>query len=173
MRIIGIDPAPEQSGIVILDDGDKEHPIRLHDIKGNGSLRCFLGMKNPRWKEEHDYILAIETVASYGMPVGKSIFVTCIWIGRFIEAWGSFYCLVTRPQVTEFICHSTKAGDSHVRQALIDRYGEPGVKKDPGPTHGVVKDEWSALAVATTAAFRPVLCKPFTTNPDEFYSGGG
>jgi hypothetical protein len=40
-----------------------------------------------------------------------------------------------------------RAKDSNIRQALIDRFGEPGTKKVPGLLYGIKKDEWSALAL--------------------------
>jgi hypothetical protein len=89
-----------------------------------------------------------EMIASYGMPVGKEVFETCVFIGRLAAICPAMK-FITRVQVKTAICHSARANDANVRQALIDRYGPPGTAKKPGPTHGIVKDMWAALAVAT------------------------
>lgn len=100
--------------------------------------------------------LAIEMIASYGMPVGREVFETCVWIGRFIEAWGGPYTLVYRKDVKLHLCGQPRAKDSNIRQALIDRYGGKdravGKKATPGPLYGVSADVWSALAIAVTFA---------------------
>jgi hypothetical protein len=94
--------------------------------------------------------LVIEMVASYGMPVGKEIFETVLAIGQMVEAWRGQHTLIYRKDVKMHLCGSMKAKDSNIRQALIDRHGEPGTKNSPGATYGISKDVWSALAVATT-----------------------
>jgi hypothetical protein len=43
-----------------------------------------------------------------------------------------------------------KAKDSNIRQALIDRFGEVGVKARPGFFYGFKKDIWAAFAVGVT-----------------------
>lgn len=100
------------------------------------------------------YHLAIEMIASYGMPVGREVFETCVWIGRFIEAWGGPYTLVYRRDVKMFLCGNNAAKDANIRQALIDRYGGKdkaiGKKKAQGPLYGISSDVWSALAVGVT-----------------------
>jgi len=101
-------------------------------------------------------VCVIEMVASYGMAVGQTVFETCVWIGRFMNEIENYSCNVvriTRNQVKNAICHSSKANDSNIRQALIDMYGGDkkiaiGTKKKPGRLYGIVKDEWAALAVA-------------------------
>ncbi len=100
----------------------------------------------------------VEMVASYGMPVGKEVFETVLWIGRFIEranATGKPVRTVYRKDIKLHLCHSMRAKDGNVRQALIDRLGAPGTKKAQGITYGISKDLWAALAVAVYAHDNP------------------
>lgn len=100
--------------------------------------------------------LAIEMVASYGMAVGKSVFETCVWIGRFIQAAEKPHTYVYRKEEKICLCGSLKAKDGNIRQALIDRYATfdfksgKGVKKNPDTFYGVSKDAWQAIAVGVT-----------------------
>jgi len=103
------------------------------------------------------YHLAIEMIASYGMAVGQSVFETVFWIGRFYQFAFSLQMKITRIYRKECkieLCHSLNAKDSNIRQALIDRLGDIGTKKNPGPLYKIRgaggKDIWSALAVAIT-----------------------
>jgi hypothetical protein len=101
--------------------------------------------------------MVIEMVASYGMPVGRSVFDTCVWIGRYIEVWSGNFRLIVRKDVKMHLCNSTKANDSNIRQALMDKWGSTkeasiGTKKSPGPLYGLGNDERAALALAITAA---------------------
>lgn len=102
---------------------------------------------------KHASACVIEMVACYGMPVGKETFQTVLWIGQFMEAWSTAYItpctLVYRQPVKIHHCGSARAKDGNVRQALIDKYGAPGTKKEPGRTYGVSGHLWSALALAT------------------------
>ena len=82
-----------------------------------------------------DYdVLVIEMIASYGMPVGKEIFETCVWIGRFKELAiikNKKVDYIYRKEEKINLCQSMKAKDSNIRQALIDRFGVVGTKKNP------------------------------------------
>ncbi len=107
---------------------------------------------------------AIEMIASYGMPVGQEVFQTCVWIGRFAEILESDRNgdpeMVFRADIKLHHCHSPKGNDSTIRHALMDRIGQPGTKKKPGPTYGIVKDMWAALAGAVyvrDCALNPTL----------------
>lgn len=97
-------------------------------------------------------VMAIEMVASYGMAVGKEVFETVRWIGRFQQSSPNpdDVVFVYRKDVKIHLCGSMKAKDANIRQALIDKIGPQGTKKEPGPTYGISKDMWSALAVAVT-----------------------
>lgn len=105
--------------------------------------------------------VAIEMIASYGMAVGHEVFETCVWIGRFYESLVRCNIaereieLMPRAKVKLALCHSPRANDASIRQALIDRYGPGketaiGSKKTPGPLYGLKADLWAALAVAVT-----------------------
>jgi hypothetical protein len=55
---------------------------------------------------------------------------------------------VFRKDIKLHLCNSPRAKDANVRQALIDRIGPQGTKKNQGPTYGIKSHQWAALAVA-------------------------
>lgn len=140
MRILAIDPGTKESGYVKYEHGK----ITESGVLTNEIIKDFVSVC------EYD-LLAIEMIASYGMPVGQETFETVLWIGRFIERTKSKYKLVYRKDVKIYLCGSMKAKDTNIRQALIDKLGPQGTKKDPGPLYGVKSHAWSALAIAVTA----------------------
>ncbi len=160
--ILAIDPGSAQSAYVIYA-GSK---IVLKGLEPNENLidhvyywaACRDGKIDlPSVSPSH---LAIEMVASYGLPVGREVFETCVWIGRLVEAWRGPCRFVYRKEVKMHLCGSMKAKDGNIRQALIDKFGPGrekavGKAKSPGPLYGVSNDIWSALAVAVTATETP------------------
>lgn len=145
--MIAIDPGNEESAFVIYEGG------RLLEF---GKVENVTLLARIPYHREVCSRLAIEMIASYGMPVGREVFETCVWIGRFVQAWDRPYELVYRHDVKLHLCGQPRAKDGNVRQALIDLYGGKdkaiGKKKTPGPLYGVKADVWQALAVAVTAS---------------------
>lgn len=154
LRLIAIDPGTEQSAAIVYD------PVALAVVqKGivpNAELRDRLkGAWS--WRRTLGYELAIEGMQSFGMPVGKEVFETAIWIGRFLEAWDGDHLAhrVYRMEVKMHLCGNPRAKDKNIRAALVDVFGPGdskaiGTKKAPGPLYGISKDLWSALAIAVT-----------------------
>lgn len=149
MTVLGIDPGCFQSAWVLFD-GER---VQAHFIESNEAVRDAL------LDGSHSYMadaLVIEQIASYGMPVGREVFDTVFWAGRFYEAARQYasqktIALMPRREVKLHLCQSARAKDAHVRQALLDRFGgekvAKGNKASPGPLHGLRKDEWQALAL--------------------------
>lgn len=149
--IMAIDPGPDQTAWVCWD-GEKIHNAT---IEPNQQVINMLRL----CPDEMD--VHIEMVACFGMAVGKSVFNTVFWVGRYWEAWvqrslGSAN-LVYRMDVKMHLCRSARAKDANIRQALIDRFGEPGVKKSPGTLYGIKSHLWAALAIAVFAHDRRQL----------------
>lgn len=97
--------------------------------------------------------IAIEFPIPRGMPASLELFLTVEWIGRFKAAAldnGIPFDYIDRARVKMVVCNAPTATDTNIRAALIDIYGKPGTKKDPGPTFGFTKDTWAALAVGHT-----------------------
>jgi len=136
--LLAIDPGNEQSAFVLYDTETKD--IYDKRIMANGLLQGY--MIDVVFDE-----LVIEMIACYGMPVGKTVFETCVWIGRFIETARKPFNFIYRKDEKMFLCNSMKAKDGNIRQALIDLLGKE-------KTKGCAKDIWAALAVAVTYAGR-------------------
>jgi len=142
MIILGIDPGSENSWWVIWDT-EKQRIIE----KG-----IFLNTDFPVAFEVD--IVVIEDIQCFGMPVGKSVFETAKAIGRFLERAENRHIPIVqigRREIKLHFCNSTKAKDSNIRQAIIDRFGGKekaiGYKKSPGVLYGVKADLWSCLAL--------------------------
>ena len=144
MRVVAIDPGPELSAWVLWD---AKNIVNKH-ISNNQEL-----INNPYLWDQKTCgadVLVIEKIMSYGMTVSASIFDTVFWTGRFCQAWGGDFERVPRMDVKMHLCHNSRARDSNIRQALIDRFGPPGTKRIPGLTYGLRKDLWQAFALAVT-----------------------
>lgn len=155
--ILAIDPGTKESGYVVADY-DTMRPLRF----GKEDNTTILGIIGDVLGSSTDgCTVALEMVASYGMPVGREVFETVRWIGRFEQhirdgSPGTIIRFVYRREEKLAICHSPKANDATIRQALADRfaYGAPnlgkGTKKEPGFFYGFRADIWQAFAVAVT-----------------------
>jgi len=150
--VIAIDPGTEQSALVALNGMGNDHPqVMCHMTLPNLEVRQWM-------LEHHDWpaVVAVEMIASYGMAVGKETFQTCLWVGRFVEVWTPKRSeLVYRRDVKLNLCHSARATDSNIREAILDRFGPGkdkavGVKAKQGPLYGLKGHEYAALAVALT-----------------------
>lgn len=139
MKILAIDPGSEQSAYCIFWS-DSQTIGRFGKVD-NAALLSRL----PKTKAD---VLVVEMIASYGMPVGREVFETCVWIGRFLQAWPRESRRIFRADIKMHLCKTMKAKDGNIRAALIDRFGPQGTKKAPGATYGISKDSWAALAVA-------------------------
>jgi hypothetical protein len=160
LKILAIDPGTTESAFVlwqsepgfVLDHG--KHPNEL-------VLRLPTANYNP------GDAVVIEMIEGYGMAVGKEVFETLVWIGRYLERYtaqchvGVFVERLSRRDVKLEMCGSARAKDAEVRQAAIDRAGPPSTTVDtigpkggrkrtvvPGPTYGLAADEWQCLALA-------------------------
>jgi len=161
---LAIDPGPLESAYCIVTDADLR-PLEVDKLV-NGKLIDRLA------NLPYGYIMgggeawhlvqqvAIEQVASYGMIVGAEVFETCFWSGRFYQMLaeqGYEPDMIRRQPVRLHHCHSSKANDGNVRQALIDRFtpGAPnhgkGSTSQPGWFYGFRADIWQAYALAVYA----------------------
>jgi hypothetical protein len=149
MIVLGIDPGSTESAFVFLNADRILAAAKVDNFQLLACLesKLFDGISIAETMASE---LVIEWIQGYGMAVGQSVFETCRWVGRFQQAWGMDCTLMGRKAVKSHLCNNTGAKDSHVREALIDRFGPPGTKKNPGALYGVTGDMLSALAVAVT-----------------------
>jgi hypothetical protein len=155
VKILAIDPGPVKSALVVWD-GERA----IGEYLDNEEVTTRFDEFDYYHQHTENIELVIEMIASYGMPVGAEVFETCVWIGQFMSAWGKPSARIKRGEVKMHLCHSMKAKDGNIRQAIIDLFppdGEGkipqiGTKSKPGPLYGISGDMWAALAVALTYA---------------------
>jgi len=146
---VGIDPGPDYVSVAVTNSDGVPHEVSSGTIRGAGGreLFCFFCKRLPVLLKS---TVTIEDIQPYGERVSKSTIETCVMIGRclqFLDSCGTSGYRIGRHRIGSLI--GAKAGDKKFRARLIELLGHPGTAKRPGPTHGIVGDAWSALAVAT------------------------
>jgi hypothetical protein len=161
--ILAIDPGTVDSGYV-LANAHTLRPIQFGKVNNHDLIDIMTDLFEGSKGKQFD--IAIEMLASYGMPVGRDVLETAVWVGRFTQKVSDYKVLkphrinrmrwIYRQEEKLTLCHSPKANDATIKHALIDRfaYGEPnfgkGTKKSPGWFYKFSKDVWQAYAVLVT-----------------------
>lgn len=150
--VLAIDPGNIESAIALIDSdtyalvyfgkhSNDEIREKVHELAKAGQISS----------------VAIERLAGYGMPVGREVFETCEWVGRFAEIFEQIYHIHTtfyyRKDVKLHLCGQMRAKDANVRMALVERFAKhdlkngKGTKANPDFFYGVKADVWAAIAV--------------------------
>lgn len=153
-KVLAIDPGNRNSGWVVMSgrefiagnaseaNEDMFDVIKSHGVGDGCCVVC-------------------EWIQSYGMPVGKEVFETCWWVGRFAQyahMHATPFTRVFRKDVKMHLCGQAKAKDANVRMAILDLYPasgggktpQIGTKSQPGPLRGVTSHMWPAVGLALT-----------------------
>lgn len=157
MRIFAIDPGTTKSGYAVFD-----MPVfKLHEfgkIENENLLEKLTAWDTPA----HVFI---EMVSSYGKPVGREVFRTCVWIGVFERECtcnGFFKSVkeIIRRDVKTALGANIRATDADIRHMLIRKYAKfdfktgKGTKNNPDVFHGVSADAWQAIAAGVAGFYR-------------------
>lgn len=150
--ILAIDPSNKEHTAYVFIDSNTYKPIKFGMCNSKEMIDILDSYADDIELED----VVIEMVASYGLPVGKDVFETCVFIGRMIEHC-KHYSLVYRKEVKLNLCGRTqKVNDTVIRQALINRFANfdfkngKGSKKDKDFFYGFKGDIWSAYSVGVT-----------------------
>ena len=170
--VLAIDPGNTESAYAIIRVETRQ-PIEVGKLPNDEIIQRLIDAcvgQGPAdvgldWEPEIAQV-AVEMVASYGMSVGREVFETCVWVGRFqqvVDVYGGeqVRCdLIVRKDVKMHHCHSNAAKDSNIAQALVDRFASgqsnrgKGTKAEPGWFYGFKDDIWQAYALAVLVADR-------------------
>jgi hypothetical protein len=149
--VLGIDPGPTESAWVLWDgkriiqSGNSDNEVLVVRLTANGYC----------WDVQPE-VCAIEQIRGFGVMASDKLFDTCMWTGRFLQAFGEQRThWVPRKVAAAHICGvGGISKDQFVREALIARFGGKetaiGNKRNPGPLYGISGHLWAALAVALT-----------------------
>lgn len=165
--IIGVDPGPTTSGLVVLT-GDWPSTVRHADPAA--SLDTVREAVCLTARHACSLAVVVEWLTSYGTAVGASVLDTARVVGRIEEIaanvagncphLGVAVHLVTRPEVALRLAGTRRATDAQVHEAVRAIYREAGLatgggadpcrgtRAQPGPLHQVRSHAWDALAVA-------------------------
>lgn len=156
IRVLAIDPGNKESGYAVIDE--KYKPINFGKVDNDEFI---VGL--PDLLREYGVTeVVIEMIGHYGtgLPAGKTVFDTCVWIGRFSQQifnsgiGDPHIVYVLRKHYVAELTGSAKAKDANIIQYLVDRFApdEPnrgkGTKQSKGWFYGFKADVWQAYSLA-------------------------
>lgn len=144
MHVIGLDPGPEKSALLVWNGTG----VEVTRLCPNEDILQLLS----DWQHSAS-TLVIEKIESFGMAVGAETFETVFWSGRFAEMYGMHHTQrLGRKAIKIHLCGTARATDSNIRYAIMDRFGGKdkavGTARQMGVFYGIKSHLWSALAVA-------------------------
>ena len=150
--ILAVDPSNKEHTAYVFINEETYEPVKFGMCGAEEMLQLLDNYFNII-----DHV-AIEMVASYGLPVGRDVFETCIFIGRMLEhIRDGNYTYIYRKDVKLNLCGRMQGvNDSTVKQALINRFAKfdfrsgKGTKKNKDFFYGFKGDIWQAYAVGVT-----------------------
>ena len=153
MKFVAIDPGTRESAWMLFDT-----ELYVHGGPVPGQMGIEPNVDVGKIVADSCDLIACEWIESMGMAVGKEVFETVAWTGRYWQAAAGRFHRVTRRECKLHLCGSSRAKDPNVRRALLDLYPsigggvtpQVGTRKKPGPLFGMRSHLWSALAVAVT-----------------------
>jgi hypothetical protein len=150
--IIGIDPGNKETAMCVFDGAKIVYCEKIDNKQFFQYLSHEYAQSIIRNGGYESPSIYIEDIQSMGMAVGQEVFDTAKMIGRIqqtLENGDIKYSMVKRTEIKLHHCNTTRAKDTNIRQALIDRFGDKGTKKEPGFFFGIAgSDQWSSCAIA-------------------------
>ena len=129
-RIVAIDPGSEESGVVVLDPAISEPVVfaaKMPNDEARASLvsRILHPAEPPAVSLAGPHVLVVETMQPRGQPMYRQGMAALVWVGRFVECWGGEFGYLTRDAVKAHLIPRAfgNTKDSHVRAALVERFG--------------------------------------------------
>lgn len=166
--LLGIDPGPETSGLVVYKVGAQGINGRVVYSEAKASLDVIREQLSHVALRAHQEGLPFTVVVerTQAGPPSTAVVRTTEVVGRLMEACsvrGLDCHLYYRRQVLQALgCARQGNKDSHVRNALIEIHGGTrqvavGRKACPGPLYGVSSHAWQALGVVLAHLILPAF----------------
>ena len=137
MNILGLDPGPTESAVVLYAPGQPGH-LSWATTKRNAEWHSFFldqVQSEPvlvalGWQATLP-TLVIEYMRPRGLPTSQAEMDTMFELGRIVQTWGGPVEKIGRQDATLALTGRRSANDTMVRRALIDRWGGDAAIKGP------------------------------------------
>ena len=156
--VLAIDPGPRDSGYVFLSlDNDMFSILDKNHVDNNKMIKI---IRN-KYITNINVETVIEKIVTYGNKMSQNTIETSVWAGRFLQLVKDMNyksSFISRPEVKMNLCKDSRAKRSNIKQAIKDRFGSFGTKKNPGKLYnlklglgkGMIEHIWAAFQLAVT-----------------------